>query len=84
MEGFEMSTKTQCDMCGRLYPHGLYLNVVSFYKHMYNTLEPFTMANPRLELCDDCFEFLKKIVESSKDITIDDIRRFEDDRTDNR
>lgn len=72
-----MSVKTQCDMCGRLYPHGLYLNVVSFYKQMYNKLDT-------LELCDDCFEFLKKIVESSQDITIDDIRRYEDDRADNR
>ena len=68
----------ECDMCGARFENGFQMNVVSFFERNRNPLEvvdeekygiqfkikhvPLKEANPRLELCDECFDYIRNNV----------------------
>lgn len=70
-----MSLCIICDICGYpLQPEEV--NVVSFFEHNPQSEHyELVRANPRLELCANCFTFLKEVVRSAKTVTIDDIEK---------
>lgn len=70
-----MSVKRQCDMCMGLFAEKGTLNVVSFFERNQDSIGLLKQANPRLELCDDCFSFMKKVVKQAQFVTIDDIEK---------
>ena len=67
----------ECDICGKRFPNGAVLNVVSFFeatKERYETSgiwneksiripAGLNAANPRYELCDECFELARSTIE---------------------
>lgn len=63
-----------CDMCGfEIIPHEV--NIVSFFPHDTDDPSKVRVANPRLTLCDGCFDFLKEVARQAQTVTIDDIEK---------
>lgn len=67
----------KCDMCGTCFENNLQINVVSFFER--NPANPLNLkqANPRLELCDGCFDLLQTITAAFADMNIDDVLKLE-------
>ena len=69
-----MSICYTCDICGtKTTPHEV--NVVSFFPYDADDPSKVRVANPRLLVCDTCFDFLKEVVKQAQTVTIDDIEK---------
>jgi len=64
----------ECDICGKRFPNGAVLNVVSFFEATANKSETpgawahkvLNAADPRYELCDECFELARNTMEGMR------------------
>ena len=68
----------ECDICGKRFPNGAVLNVVSFFEATEERYETSGIwneksiripaglrgADPRYELCDKCYSDLKQYIDS--------------------
>ena len=64
----------KCDFCGAQFPHSIQLNVVSFLGLEKQSPYALTEANPRIELCGECFDKFKREIELRIEVN-DDVRK---------